>query len=156
VLFDDWLMARRERIRAIGAWAIAVVVVFVAAACSSLPQIGGSGSGLTKDSPAAAKEAAVRKRIEARWTALIKGDVAGSYALLSPASRRALTEEQYKGRIRRSGYTAMEIESVDCAAETCKVNLFISYDLPQIKGMRTPASEAWVLDGGEYWYVWPN
>lgn len=150
-------MVRCERIRAIRARAIVVgVAVVLAAACTTSPQIGGWGSGLTKDSPASAKQAAVRKRVEARWAALIKGDVAGSYALLSPASRLTLTEEQYKGRIRRSGYRSMEIESVDCATETCKVNIFIVYDLQQIKGMRTPASESWVLDGGEYWYVWPN
>ena len=116
---------------------------------------------LSTDSSDEAKQAAVKKRAEARWAALVKGDVSSSYALLSPASKAVLTEDQYRDRLRRSGVTGVEVESVQCAAETCKVKLWITFDATPfpghtIKGIRTTATETWVIDRGEYWYVWPN
>jgi hypothetical protein len=57
----------------------------------------------------------------------------------------------------------MEIESIDCVAETCKVKVWITFDATPakakghpIKGIRTTATETWVIDQGDYWYVWPN
>ncbi len=149
-----WRMGGRQRARVaielISARLIALGVAVIVAACATL----------SADSSPEAKKAAVAKRVEARWTALIKGDVAASYALLSPASKAVLTEEQYRGRTRK-GFTGIEIDSIDCADETCKVKLYVSFDATPvkghpIKGIRTMATETWVIDRGEYWYVWPN
>lgn len=130
---------------------IALGVAVMLAACATL----------TADSSPEAKQAAVKKRVEARWAALIKGDVSGSYALLSPASKAVLTEGQYRDRIRRSGYESMDIETIDCAGDSCRVHVWITFDATPIrrhpiKGIRTMATETWVIDRGDYWYVWPN
>jgi hypothetical protein len=128
----------------------AICVAATLAACATL----------SANSPEEAKKEAVAKRVEARWAALIKGDVPASYALLSPASKAVLTEEQYRSRVRRA-FTGMEIESIECPADSCKVKVWITFDATPakghtIKGIRTTATETWVIDHGEYWYVWPN
>ena len=58
----------------------------------------------------------------------------------------------------RFKYTAATIESIKCEAEACKVELMVTYDYPVqgkiMKGIRTPASETWVLDKGAAWLVY--
>ncbi len=129
---------------------VALVAAVSIAACTSM----------STDTSGAAKEAAVKKRVEARWGALIKGDVAASYALLSPASKAVLTENQYREHLKHA-FTGIDVESVKCEADSCKVKVWITYDATPtkghtIKGIRTTATETWVIDKGEYWYVWPN
>jgi hypothetical protein len=151
MLQNDGRWSVRAVIERVSARLIALCAAVTLAACATL----------TADSSDEAKQAAVRKRVEVRWAALIKGDVSGSYALLSPASKAVLSEDKYRDRIRRSGFTGIEIDSVACAADSCKVKLWITYDATpikghMIKGIRTTATETWVIDRGEYWYVWPN
>jgi hypothetical protein len=139
----------RSRARAVlnkyAARLIALGAAMTMAACATI----------SPDAPSDAKQAAVKKRVEARWAALIKGDAASAYKLLSPASKAVVSERDFSGRMRRT-FTGVEIESIDCAAESCDVKIFITYDTTPIKGIRTPARETWVLDKGDYWYVWPN
>jgi hypothetical protein len=142
----------RANVQAVSARLLALAVAAMVAACATVA---------TESSPEA-KQAAVAKRVEARWAAVIKGDVPASYALLSPASRSVLTEEQYRDRIRNSkGITGAQVDSVDCSTDACKVKVWITFDAEPfpghpIKGIRTTATETWVIDRGEYWYVWPN
>jgi hypothetical protein len=140
----------------------AAVEVFSArfiAFCAALALV--ACATLSADSSNEAKQAAVKKRAEARWTALVKGDVSGSYALLSPASKAVLTEEQYRDRMRRNKFDGIDIGDITCSADACKVKVWITFDATPlkghtIKGIRTAATETWVMDRGEYWYVWPN
>ncbi len=54
-------------------------------------------------------------------------------------------------------YTSATIESVNCEAEACKVELKVTYDYPVpgkiMRGIQTPLSETWVLDKGAAWLV---
>ena len=96
----------------------------------------------------------VASRVKARWDALIKGDVEGSYAFLSPAARETVTLEQYKRNTRKEGFREARIETIDCDAEACRVKLWITYDHPAMKGLQTPLLETWVFDKGQAWYVY--
>src|SRR3954470_891317 len=78
--------------RQTGRWAAVLVAVLGLASCAVSP-IGDGNSGAA--TPEAAR-AAVESRVNARWAALIKGDLEAAYAYLSPASRQALTLEQFK------------------------------------------------------------
>jgi hypothetical protein len=115
------------------------------------------GGGLSRDTPPEVKQAAVRERVNARWAALVKGDMDAAYEFLSPASREAITLVAYRARRGALKWTAASIESIACEAEACKVELKVTYDFPvqgtTMKGIQTPLSETWVLDTGVAWLV---
>jgi len=101
-----------------------------------------------------ARRKAVETRVNERWTALIKGDLQGSYGYLSPASRETLSFEQYQKVMRKTGLRDAKIESIDCDADACKVKLWITYDHRLMKGVSTPLEETWVFDKGQAWFVY--
>ena len=113
------------------------------------------GGGLTKDTPAAAKEAAVAERANARWQALINRDYEGAYKYLSPASRETISLFQFQLRFAAMQYRAVKIDKVECAAEVCKVKLSLTYDYPPAKamGVVTLQDESWIIDQGQAWYA---
>ena len=101
-----------------------------------------------------ARRKAVETRVQARWDALIKGDLQASYGYLSPASRETLTFDQYQKVTRKTGFRAAKIESIDCGADACKVKVWITYDHRLMQGLSTPLEETWVFDKGQAWYVY--
>ena len=121
------------------------------AGCSTL-------GGVTQDSPPEVKQAVVKERAGARWAAMIKGDIDGAYAFLSPASRQAVSAEALASRIGATKYRAATVESVTCEAESCKVEIKLTYDYPAqgkvIRGIQTPLTETWVFDKGNAWLVY--
>jgi hypothetical protein len=129
-------------------WWLALLVV---AGCSTL-------GGVTKDSPPEVKQATVKERAGARWAAMIKGDIDGAYAFLSPASRQTVSPEAFAARRGATKYTAATVESVSCEAESCKVQIKLTYDYPVqgkiMRGIQTPLTETWVFDKGNAWLVY--
>jgi hypothetical protein len=109
---------------------------------------------LTADSPAEQKEASVRERAQARWQALIVGDVAKAYEYLSPATRDTMSLDQYRGRIRVGMHRVAKVESVKCEAEVCKVTMSITFDHRLMKGIVTPLDETWILEKGRFWFLY--
>jgi hypothetical protein len=136
--------------RQTGRLAAVLVAVLGLASCAVSP-IGDGNSGAA--TPEAAR-AAVESRVNARWAALIKGDLEAAYAYLSPASRQALTFEQFKKVTRKEGFRDAKIRSIDCDAGACTVKLWLTYDHRLMKGVQTPIEEAWVFDKGQAWYVY--
>ena len=128
-----------------------LVALLGVAGCSSL------GGGLTKGSAPEVKQAAVRERVNARWAALIKGDLDSAYEFLSPTSRETVSLVAFKARRGSLAWKAAAIESISCEAEACRVELKVTYDYPVQGGMmrdiQTPMSETWVLDKGVAWLV---
>jgi len=112
------------------------------------------GDGKAATSSPEARRKAVETRVQARWDALIKGDLQASYGYLSPASRESLTFDQYQKVTRKEGFREARIESIDCDADACRVKLWITYDHRLMKGVTTPLDETWVFDKGQAWYVY--
>jgi hypothetical protein len=125
------------------------------AACATAPGQGqGGAAGLTKDSPIEVRRAALTERVNGRWAALIKPDVAAAYQYLSPAAREVTSLDAYKTRQRAGGFRSAEIKAIECEPESCEVQLMVTYDHRQMTGVTTPLTETWVLDSGQFWYVW--
>jgi hypothetical protein len=101
-----------------------------------------------------AKQKFVAERAEARWQALIKGDLDAAYVFLSPASKKATPLPAYKAQIRPGMWRQVKVDKVDCEAEVCKVQLQVTYDARQMKGIQTPLWESWVIEDGSAWYVY--
>ena len=112
------------------------------------------GGYLTADSAVDAKVSVVKDRAGARWKALIAGNIDEAYGYLSPASREVTTLEQFKAKTRTGSFRAVTIDAVQCEAEICKVKLSLTYDHRMMQGITTPLEETWVLDKGQFWYVY--
>jgi hypothetical protein len=148
--FGWWRACARRIERAVVAAIVTAVVMFVAGCATT-------GGNLTKDTPVESKQAVVRERAEARWQAIIKGDYAAAYSYFSPASREIVNLGTFEARSKAIvKYTGIKIDTVSCEAAACKVKLFLTYDHKVMKGVTTPVEEAWIIDGGQLWYVWPG
>jgi hypothetical protein len=106
------------------------------------------------DSPPEVKREAVAERVNARWTALIKGDTDTAYTFLSPASKGLASLSTYKAEARSRGFRSAKIEKIDCERDSCRITLTVVYDHPKMRGIPTLLEESWVLEDGKYWYVW--
>jgi hypothetical protein len=130
------------------------VLVVAVAACAGI-------GGVSKDSPPEVKAAVVKERAQARWQALIKGDLDAAYVYLSPGSKAATSIEAYRRQIRPGLWRTAKVESAECEAELCSVKLQLTYDIPRgpmspkaIPGIETPISERWVIENGSAWFVY--
>jgi hypothetical protein len=128
-------------------WSLGLVAVLAGFGCAA-------PGGSLKDASPAAQRGAVTERANARWAALIKGDLDAAYLFLSPASRQVVTLDEFKARTKGSGLREAKVDSVECEPEVCKVWLSLTYDHRLMKGITTPISESWVIDQGQAWYVW--
>jgi hypothetical protein len=100
-----------------------------------------------------ARQALVAVRAQARWDAVIKGDMEAAYAYLSPASRQVLSLDKFKSSLRSGSFREAKVETVTCEGDVCTVRLILTYDHRMMKGISTPLGEAWVFEGGQAWYV---
>jgi hypothetical protein len=131
-----------------------VVLAGAVAACAGM-------GGVSKDSPPEVKAAAVKERSQARWQALIKGDLDAAYAYLSPASKAVTPIEVYRRQVRPGLWREVKIDSVECESELCSVKLQLTYDIPRgpmspksVKGLETPVTERWVIENGSAWFMY--
>jgi hypothetical protein len=108
---------------------------------------------VTEQSPPEVKKEVVTARANARWQALLRGDLAAAYEYLSPGSKAATSLDLYKGKHKVGMYRAATIESVVCEVNACTVTLSLTYDYQRTKGIVTPLSERWVISDGQAWYV---
>jgi len=143
--FVDTTVAKRRHL----AIAALIVATGLAGGCATTP----ADPGLTADTPVDVKQKAVAARAKARWDALIKPDLASAYTFLSPASRATMSVDAYKGKHNVGMYRAVTINSVNCEAERCTVNLTLTYDYQRFKGMTTPLVERWIITDGQAWFV---
>ena len=121
------------------------MAVLAAAGCATPP-----AAPLSQD----AKQSLVAERAQQRWDALIKNDLDAAYLYVSPASRQVVSLDKFKADIRRGAFRAARVEATTCDGDACSVRLAVTYDHPKMKGITTPLGEAWIIDGGQAWYVY--
>ncbi len=97
-------------------------------------------------------EATVKERAQARWNALVQGDVKAAYEFFSPGSRATMSLADFASGIRIGFWKAVVVEQVECGADSCDVRSTIEYDH---RGMRvkTPHRETWVREGSNWWFL---
>jgi len=128
----------------------ALLAVVVAASLAGCASMAGGGKDLTPD----ARKALVTQRINARWAALIKGDLDQAYTFMSAGSQEALPLNVYKVKTKPGLWRAVRIDSMECEPEICQVKMTLTYDHQMIKGVQTPFQETWILEKGNAWYVY--
>lgn len=98
-------------------------------------------------------EVAVEHRAQARWDALIAGDVEKAYGYTSPAYRSTRDLNQFRARFGTAvRHTGAEVSRVECDEERCSVMVMVTYEVPQLGTGNTRAlRETWIHSAGEWW-----
>jgi hypothetical protein len=102
-------------------------------------------------------EDAVTQRANARWQALLKGDMAKAYTYSTPGFRAVVDIEGFKGRTGIAGrWLGAQVTSVSCdTPERCKavIKLEFSTLIPGFSKdrMSTHIDETWLLEDGQWW-----
>lgn len=123
---------------------------FTASVVLGLVLVGMSGCAAFKPRPA---EEIVKERAQARWDALVKGDLPAAYGFFSPGSRAMLTPVQYANSIRLGFWKSAKVEKVECATQdSCFAHVAIEYEF-QGKRTKTPLGETWIREGSDWWYI---
>jgi hypothetical protein len=128
-------------------WGLAALSSLMLLACAT-------PGGVTAESPADVKKAAVSERAKSRWQAVIAGDADKAYGYLSSGSKAVTSLDSFKARARLVGFRAADLESAVCEPEVCKVKFRVTLDHRLMKGLSSEVEETWVLEKGQYWYVW--
>ncbi len=105
-------------------------------------------------------EAIVAQRAQARWDALIKGDLETAYRYLSPGYRQVKSFERYKRGIFGVGiWQGAKVDKVVCEQpDVCKVTVMVTTRLvlPRVGApmeSTTPVYERWIRDDQGWWHV---
>ena len=135
---QDRCVAGKMRFGQVAAGGVAVLMAALMAACATV-------------NPRSSQDL-VRERAQARWNALVQGDVKAAYEFFSPGSRTTLSLADFASGIRLGFWKAVVVDQVECGAESCEVRTTIEYDH---RGMRvkTPHRETWVREGSNWWFL---
>jgi len=130
--------------------AVVLSAVLVAASLAGCASMSGDGRDMTPE----ARQSLVTKRIDARWAALMKGDLEQAYTFMSAGSKEAVPLRVYKEKVKPGMWRAVKVDGMDCEAEICQVKMTLTYDHRMMKGIQTPFQETWILEKGNAWYVY--
>lgn len=98
-------------------------------------------------------KAVVTARAEARWKALVAGELDSAYGYLSPSTRKVVTLNGYRGTLKPGLWRGAKVKSLTCTEELCTVVVGLTYDLRNIKGLEKELEESWIKDEGKWWFV---
>ena len=118
--------------------AVAVVAVALLAACAVV-------------NPRSSEDI-VRERSQARWNALVQGDVKTAYEFFSPGSRATQSLSEFASGIKIGFWKAVAVDRVQCAGDSCEVHTTIEYEHRGTR-IKTPHRETWVREGSNWWFL---
>ncbi len=98
-------------------------------------------------------EELIKERAQARWNALVQGDVKAAYEYFSPGSRATFTLADFAGGIKIGFWKAVTVEKVQCGgADSCDVISNIEYEYRGTR-VKTPHRETWVREDSNWWLL---
>lgn len=112
----------------------------------------------------ASQRPVLKVRAEARWDALIKGDIENAYLYRTPEYRAVVNPQQYKGKYGRVlnwlGARVVDISYDMPTVATVSVEVTYRVDLPGTGGKlietTKATSEKWIYKNREWWYTSNN
>ena len=119
--------------------------------CIAVFLMAGCATPLFKPEP---PEQVVARLAEARWQALLAGDLEKAYSFEASSYREVVSFERFRARngsaVNRQG---IEVVSVECAEERCNVTVRVDFILPlrPRDGVQsTHLIERWFLENGDW------
>lgn len=98
-------------------------------------------------------------RVQARWDALVAGDLETAYAYFSPGYRASTSLAQFQKKMQRRAlrWTGASYKSKDCEDDRCRVVVDVDYHLyaPTVGHHRSTrgVSETWLKVDGEWYFI---
>ena len=90
---------------------------------------------------------------EARWKAMIAGDLDEAYTYMTPSSQQAYPFKIWAGKIRPGLWRTASADSVVCKEDVCNVKINLEVKLPAMKNtVVVPMQEKWLLQNGAWGY----
>lgn len=95
----------------------------------------------------------VKERAQARYDALIKGNIKAAREFTAPTYRQRVSVEGYQSVMGGVGnWKKAEVSSVKCEEERCEVTGLITYTIPRMKMENTiPLDDVWIKTDGKWW-----
>lgn len=98
-------------------------------------------------------EEVIAELAQARWNAVIAGDLDKAYEYISPAGRSVVTLQGFKNSMKPGFHKGARVVGVKCGSpELCDVQLEIEYEF-QGRRSKTPLPERWVKQDGRWWFL---
>ena len=123
------------------------LVVVLVSACSTPVGIIDSSSNV------AAVDKLVMQRAQQRWDAILAGELNQAYALISPSGRAKLQAQDYRLRVNTSHFRKAKVQEASCQVDSCDVKISLDYVIGGLSLNQT-LSEIWILDEGNWWFVY--
>jgi len=106
-------------------------------------------------------ESSIEDRANARWAALLSGDLAGAYEFLSPGYRSSVSSLQYQRSIllKKVAWKSADYIESACEETTCKVKMNVGFSVygavPGVKSYNgtQKVEESWILVDGQWYFV---
>ena len=100
-------------------------------------------------------------RAQARWDAIIAGDLESAYTYYSPGYRSAnsLIDFGVTERMKKVAYTSAEYLESDCEESRCRIKFTIGYRVVNpVPGLsvyesKTAIEDTWIRTSGQWWYL---
>jgi hypothetical protein len=100
-----------------------------------------------------APAAVVKERAQARWNALVQGDVKAAYEYYGPGTRSTLSLAEFASGVKIGFWKSVTVDKVECgSADRCEVFTTIEYEHRGTK-VKSPSRETWIKEGSDWWLV---
>jgi len=116
--------------------------------------------GDVADSECGPEERALRRRVQARWDALLSEEYDKVYGLTTPSYREVFSKAHYLGRfgkqLKRDGIEIYKVEFQNEAKTKARVRVIVLFTTEvgnTRKQLRGPHWESWVKQDGQWWLV---
>lgn len=106
-------------------------------------------------------EDVVAERAQARWAALLDGDIEEAHQYYAPGYRDGVSVDSIRARMKgsRLNWREVELEEIECSESLCRPVFMVRYDyrspLPRVGTVNSAArlEERWIREGGNWYYV---
>jgi hypothetical protein len=100
-----------------------------------------------------APEAVVKARSQARWNALVQGDVKAAYEFYGPGTRGTLSLAEFASGLKIGFWKSVTVDKVECgSADRCEAFTTIEYEHRGTR-VKSPNRETWIKEGSDWWLV---
>jgi hypothetical protein len=98
-------------------------------------------------------EDVVKERAQARYDALIKGNIRDAWQFTAPTYRQRVSAEGYQSVMGGVGnWKKAEVSSVNCEEDRCEVIGMITYNIARLNMENViPLTDVWIKTDGKWW-----
>jgi hypothetical protein len=96
----------------------------------------------------------VQERAQARWNALVAGQIDKAYTYMTPSFRALTPYDSYRNSFgAAASWKAADVIDVRCETERCEVSVRLRIQIPvsSIGPITTDTKEVWIQENGQWW-----